>query len=196
MAPKSHETGRNVFHVIAGLAVAFLFYLGIIDVWALLAVTLCGFALSVARRRKKVPVIDWFLRRFEREDVMGKFPGRGAFYLFLGMLLSAALFPRDVACASMAILALGDGVSPIVGMHKGRIRHPLSPGRMLEGSVAGFIAAALGAMLFVPLPEALLASFIAMAVEAVDTVKGRRLEDNITMPLVSGIVMLALRALS
>ncbi len=189
------ELRRNLFHATVGMAFAVLVYLGIANVWALAALTLLGFAASLARRRRRLPVIEWFLSRFERESAMREFPGRGAFYLFVGMLISTALFSRDVAAASIAILAIGDSVSPIVGLSGGRLRHPVNKGRFFEGTAAGFISASLAAMLFVPPSQAIIASFFAMMAESLDSVRGFKVEDNITMPLVAGLSMVAARLL-
>jgi dolichol kinase len=189
------ETERNLFHLAMGLLIVLLIYFGLIDVWVMLWITVAGFFVSLLHRRRTVPVIGWFLRRLEREDVMESFPGAGAFFSFVGMLLSLAIFPRDIALASIIIFVVGDSVSPLVGIRFGRMRHPMSKEKALEGSAAGLTAAFLGAVLFVAPHEAFMASLVAMAVEAVDYVKGRRIEDNITMPLFSGITIMALRAI-
>ncbi len=187
------ETERNLFHMALGLSIAALLWAGMIDVWMLIAVALLGFLASLARKKRPIPVLDLFLSRFEREDAMQNFPGRGAFFLVIGSILAVAVFPKDVALASIMILAIGDSVSPIVGLRHGSIKHPLSGSRMVEGAVAGFIAAFLGAMLFVAPHEALIASAVAMTFEAVDTLAGFRVEDNVTIPLVAGLVVMALR---
>lgn len=188
------ETRRNLFHLILGLLLVAGLYYNLLDVWIMLAVVVVGFLLSTASRKRPVPLIHWFLQRFERrEDVEGGIPGRGALFFFVGLLLALALFEHEVVLASVTIFVLADSISPLVGVKVGKVRHPLSDKKFLEGSIAGFIFAFLGAMLFVSPLEALLATFFAVVVEAIDTVKGRRIEDNITIPLVAGLVMTLLR---
>ena len=192
----SLETRRNLFHLILGLLVVAGLYYNILDVWIMLAVVVVGFLLSTASRRRPVPLINWFLQRFERkEDLEGGIPGRGALFFFVGLLLALALFEHEVVLASATIFVLADSISPLIGVKVGRVRHPLSDKKFLEGSIAGFIFAFLGAMLFVSPLEALLATFFAVVVEAIDTVNGRRIEDNITIPLVAGLVITLLRML-
>lgn len=189
-------TKRNLFHLALGILVLAGIYLYVIDVWGILAIVIVGILLSMASRFRPVPFISWFLRRFERdEDISGGIPGRGALFFFVGLLIVAALFERDIVLASVTIFVIADSVSPLVGIRIGRIRHPLSEKKFLEGSIAGFIFAFIGAMLFVAPVEAFVATFLGVIVEAIDTVKGKRIEDNITIPLVAGLVITLLRLL-
>lgn len=196
MALFSLETRRNLFHLIIGiLIVAGVYYL-LLDVWIVLAVVIVGFLISAASRKRPLPLIYWFLRHFERQDdIDSGIPGRGALFFGVGLLLTMALFERDVVLASITIFILADSISPLVGVKIGRVRHPLSDQKFLEGNIAGFLVAFLGAMLFVSPLEAFLASIFAMIIEAIDFIKGRRIEDNVTMPLVAGITILLLRLL-
>ncbi len=187
------ETRRNLFHLVLGICLVILLYFDLINVWIMLVVTLVGFLISMASRKRPVPLIHWFLLRFEREENMTTIPGRGALFFFLGLLLTMALFEHDIVMASIIIFVLADSLSPLIGIKVGRIRHPLSDKKFLEGSIAGFIFAFLGALLFVSPLEALLASFFAVTVEAIDSLKGRRIEDNITIPLVAGLTITLLR---
>ncbi|MFH0956595.1 MAG: hypothetical protein V1813_01900 [Candidatus Aenigmatarchaeota archaeon] len=193
MMDVNRETARKLFHLAAGAVLAFLISFGVVNVWHLVAITLVGFAASAARRKRRVPIVEWFLSRMERDDAMTTFPGKGAFFFFFGMLISVAIFPRDVAAASVMVLAMGDSISPLIAL---RLRKSWGMKRPLEASAAGFVASFAGAALFLPVHEALLASFAGMAIEAVDTVRGRRIEDNITMPLAAGAAVLLLRAIA
>jgi phytol kinase len=193
MERMSLETKRNLFHLVTGICIVCLLHFRIIDLWIVLGGTVMGFLISMVHRKREVPVIGWFLRTFDRQEDIASIPGRGALFFAIGFLLVLALFPRDMALASITIFVLGDSISPLVGMHAGRIPHPLSEKKFVEGNIAGFLFAFAGAMLFVPIPEAFVASALSMAVEAVDTVKGRRIEDNVTIPLVAGLAMAAMR---
>ena len=196
MALFSLETRRNLFHLIIGILIVAGIYYMLIDVWVLLTVVVIGFLISAASRKRPLPLIHWFLRHFERQDdVDGGIPGRGALFFGVGLLLTMALFERYIVLASITIFILADSISPLVGVKIGKVRHPLSDEKFLEGSLAGFLVAFLGAMLFVSPLEAFLASLFAMIIEAIDFIKGRRIEDNITMPIVAGITILLLRML-
>ena len=195
MERMSLETRRNLFHLVLGIVIVSLIHYRLINVWAILTVTLTGFLIAIASRRRPVPVIEWFLRHFERDEDMESIPGRGALFIFVGFLLALSLFPLNIALASIIILSVGDSVSSIVGSNLGKVRHPLSNEKFLEGNITGFLFAFLGAMFFVSIPEAFMASLVAMVIEAVDVVKGRRIEDNITIPLAAGFVITLLRML-
>jgi dolichol kinase len=190
MMVMSRETVRKLFHLAAGVSLAFLVGFGVMNAWHLAAIVLSGFILSLAMRKKRLPVIGWFLSRMEREDAMVSFPGKGAFFFFCGMLISVALFPRDIASASIIVLAIGDSVSPLASR---RLGGPWVMRRPVVGSVLGLVGAFAGAALFLPVHEALAASLAGMAIEAVDSIRGRRIEDNITMPLAAGIAVMLLR---
>ena len=106
------------------------------------------------------------------------------------------LFERNIAFASILILAVGDSVAPFVGRHLGKVKNPLNPTRLIEGTIAGAIAGALAAMFFVSFWHALIASTIAMTVEAIElTLKNKKIDDNILIPLVSGAVLWAIKFL-
>jgi dolichol kinase len=195
MVKISVETKRNLFHLVLGICIVALLYYNFINVWVMLAVVVVGFLLSMASRWRPVPIIHWFLIRFEREENMTSIPGRGALFFFVGLLIAMALFSHDVVLASATIFVLADSISPLIGVKVGRVPHPLSDKKFIEGSIGGFIFAFLGAMIFVSPVEALLATFFAVVVEAIDCVKGKRIEDNITIPLVAGITITLLRML-
>ncbi|MBN2331352.1 MAG: hypothetical protein JXC85_06055 [Candidatus Aenigmarchaeota archaeon] len=192
----SLETRRNIFHLVLGMLVVAGIYLGVLDVWIVLAVVLVGFLISAASRKRPLPIIGWFLRHFERQhDIDAGIPGRGALFFGVGLLLTMALFETDIVLASITVFVLADSISPLVGVKIGKVRHPLSDEKFLEGSMAGFLFAFLGASLFVSPIEALLASLFANVIEAIDFIKGRRIEDNVTMPLVASITISLLRML-
>ena len=189
----SLEIRRNLFHLTLGILIIAGLYFDIIHIWVVIAVVVVGFLLSSLSRKRPVPVIHWFLQRFEREENMNNMPGKGALYFFVGLLLTMALFEEDVVLASVTIFVLADSIGPIIGIKFGRMKHPLSDRKFLEGSIAGFIFAFLGSMIFVHPLEAFLASFFSVTVEAIDYIKGTRIEDNITIPLVAGATITLLR---
>jgi len=154
-------------------------------------VLIIGAVLVLLSRKYKIPGIYWFLGRFERPEVMKVFPGKGSFFFILGTFVVVSTFDKSIAMASIMILALGDSLSHLVGKYVGRVRHPFSNAKFIEGHIAGAIIGALGAMLFVPPLTALVAASIAMFVEGIDIGFGASwvLDDNIVVPVTAGIVM-------
>jgi dolichol kinase len=96
--------------------------------------------------------------------------------------------------ASIMVLALGDSVSHLFGLHFGKTKHPLSKTKFLEGTIAGFVAGFIGALVFARWLEAFLASLAAMLIEAVEIKIGtQQVDDNLIVPLIAGGVIWVVR---
>ncbi len=182
---------RQLFHVTVGIAIVALVYLDVLNEWGLLAILAAGSVLILLSRKYRVPIIYWFLERFERPEFMEIFPGKGSFFFVLGAFVVVLIFGKSIAMASIMVCALGDSLSHLVGKSVGRVKHPFSNTKFIEGHIVGAIIGALGAMLFVSPLTALVAASIAMFVEGID-IKFRMswiLDDNLIVPLTAGIVM-------
>ena len=188
------ELNRQIFHMFLGLTIVLLLRYGFINNNTILILILTGFILSFLSTKIKIPVIYSLLQKFERNKDIKRFPGKGVIFYFIGAYLSLILFPKEIAMASIMILALGDSVSHLYGLHYGRIKHPLSSTKFFEGTIAGFVAGFIGALIFLPLLEAFLASLAAMAVEAIEIKIGaEQVDDNLIMPVAAGIAVLIIR---
>jgi dolichol kinase len=106
----------------------------------------------------------------------------------VGIALSLLIFPEPICYVAITVLTLGDGGAHIFGMKFGKNRLPFNKGKNLEGSVAGFVFGFLGALIFVDPAMALVAAAVGMLVEAIPS----PINDNLTMPLVSGLVLFLL----
>ncbi len=187
------EIKRQAFHLALGLTMAFLIYKGYLTTPAITLLLVAGLALSYASKRIQLPLISWFLKNFERTEERKRFPGKGAIMLMAGVLASVLIFPRDVALASIMILALGDSFSHIIGRFFGRTKHPLSS-KLLEGTIAGITVAFLGAVLFVSVKEALAAAIISMAAESLCTKRmDIEIDDNLVVPIMAGLAITIIR---
>ncbi len=123
-----------------------------------------------------------FALGFEREDVRNPFTGAMLFYA--GCTLSFLLFPLPVASAACAMLAVGDSLSTIVGIKFGR--HKIGR-KSLEGSLACFIFSFAAGSFFVNPFLALAGAVAASLIELFP-----RIDDNLTIPIISGLVMFLL----
>jgi len=167
---------------------------GFIDKKIIFIFIIAGLMLSFLSTKTRIPLIYWFLEKFERKREIEKFPGKGTVFYFIGVYLSLLLFPKDIALASIMVLAFGDSVSHMYGLHFGRTRHPLSSAKFLEGTVAGFAAGFIGALVFLPWTEAFIASLAAMIAEAIEIKIGAaQVDDNLVMPVVAGAAVWLLR---
>lgn len=189
------EIKRQAFHLLCGVAFVVLIYKNILNALGIAIILVIGFILSYLSRERRIPGVDWLLEQFEREENFRKFPGRGAFFYGLGILIVLLLFEKDIVLAAIMILALGDSVSRLIGPY-GMVTNPLNNKKFIEGCVAGIIAGFLGAMLFVNVIEAFLAAFIAMIAEGIEVRFGwQQLDDNLVIPIVAGAVIWLVRLL-
>ena len=107
----------------------------------------------------------------------------GATFVCLSFLLVVWLFPRNIAVAAMFFLTIGDTAAEIAGKNWGRTRYF---GRSLEG-MAGFFLLALPIawLIFgdwrVAVPGAAAAALIEFL--------SFRVDDNLTVPLLSAVVL-------
>lgn len=153
-----------------------------IAVTALLGVT--GFyALSelLRLRGRRLPLVTAFTLGMSRTQESAHFISEPV-YLAIGVILALMLFPKNIAYASIAIVAVGDPVAGYVGEKFGRTRVGQ---KSLEGFIMGLIAASFAASFFISPIVGLAGSTIAMLVELLGI-----LNDNLTMPLCAGASMM------
>jgi diacylglycerol kinase (CTP) len=188
------ELKRQIFHLFLGTAIVVLLRYDFLNKEIILAAIIIGLVLSLLSKNTRVPVIYNLLEKFEREEEIKKFPGKGVIFYFIGVYIALLLFPKDIAMASIMVLTLGDSVSHLYGLHYGKIIHPLSKTKFLEGTIAGFVAGFIGALLFARWYEAFFASLAAMVVEAIEIRIGtEQVDDNLVVPFVAGAVIWVIR---
>ncbi len=131
----------------------------------------------------------------------------GSTYIFIAAFLCSVVFLNHphISCIALSLFILGDAVAAIVGISVGRIKIGK---KSLEGSAACFI---MGLLLFVfvyprvpmlldrwngmvPLPLILIASLTNTLFELFPISLGKKIpiNDNLSVPLITGVVMLLL----
>lgn len=149
---------------------------------ALVATTAAYILSEVLRlRAKNVPLITRFTLAMSREDESPHLVV-APIYLAIGVVLSLLAFPKDIAYASITIVAVGDPVASYVGRKLGRI-HVRQ--KTLEGFAGGLIVSFAAALLWVPPHLALAGSVAGMLFELLGI-----LDDNLTIPIGAGSAML------
>ena len=124
-------------------------------------------------------ITKFVLRR--RED--GRF-ALGPVTLGLGALLSLLLFPPKTAALAIYVLAFADCAAGLVGQFLGRHRPAFMAGKSVEGTLAGFVAAAAaGFILFQDAKIALAAGIISVLVDLLPLGDF----DNLILPLAVGL---------
>ncbi len=107
----------------------------------------------------------------------------GATYYFIGSFLCILIFNKNLAIVCLCFLILGDLFAALIGKQWGRTK--LIAKKSLEGSLACFVVCALIALMKYHPVIALAGALVATLVELFPT----GLDDNLTMPLASGLVM-------
>jgi dolichol kinase/phosphoserine phosphatase len=109
-------------------------------------------------------------------------------YFALGIMLSLIIFPEPISYVPISILTIGDGFASIFGILLGKKCIPYNKGKKWEGTSIGFLFAFGASLLFVSPLNAFIASAIGMFVETLPL----PLNDNLTVPLASGLTLIVL----
>ncbi len=189
------EIKRQPIHILVGLILISMISHDLLSPSTLLVIIIISLAASLYIKKIKPKAVLRILKPVERKQALEELPGKGFIMYLIGALIVMVLFEKDIAMASIIILALGDSFSRLIGPF-GRIKHPFNNTKFLEGVIVGIIAASLGAMLFVKPSEAISASFIAMILEGLNLKLGKfKIDDNITIPIIAGAVIWLIRIL-
>ena len=181
---------RRIWHMSTGTIIAILMWYEIITLYVAGIAILIGLTLSMIDKYWfKLPVIHSIAEILDRPEDLKKFPGKGAIMFMIGVFLALLIFEKEIAVAGILILAIGDSVAPLAGKY-GKIKSPLDERKTIEGVIAGIIVAGLVVSFLIPPWQAFLAATFGMIAE-----QFKQVNDNISMPLVSGFVIWALRML-
>ena len=185
------EIKRQSFHIIVGTLLALLYYYGymtplrFVALFGLLAVAFFVYLYF------RMPVIHQLIFYMGRRKEMNYFPGLGALFFVFGMIMSVWLFQKDIAVASIMILAWSDGIASLVGPF-GKIAY-INPKKNWEGLIAAIALGAVAASFFVSFWVALTGAIVAMLIEGLDIkIKNWKVDDNVIVPVVAGVVMMML----
>ncbi len=175
------EAVRKSIHLLGLAYIPLYFYLHIeILVLVLFSGFLFFIFLDILRLRGRISYPDYVLRKYEYRDFGGHV------YFITGALLATILFSREIAMLSILFLAIGDAVSGLVK----RIVSPLAG--LVSGLIASIISGSILLSFMTRLPHVVLISgaITATILDFRPVRMGRRyINDNLTIPVVSGIVM-------
>jgi len=188
---------RGAAHIIAGLSIGisglliprtlFLSLLG--------TATVC-FLLVEFIRFHSPAVNRWFCSFFRlvvRDSE--KIHLTGASYMLLAALISFLVFARDIAVTSVCFLALGDALATIIGGSNGQKR---VRGKTMVGKMACLLAClGIGFILhYAGLNVSILAVLIGAVMATIAEAIPKFIDDNLTIPLISGIAMTLVELIS
>jgi len=131
-----------------------------------------------------------FLREHEKHGFIG------STYFIFGALLAIILFPKPVTIASLYILIISDAAAAIVGTMWGRTR---IFAKSLEGSIAFFVSGMIVVVLAMQdkplwgasaMQDHLLWGVLAVMGATLAELLPTGFDDNLTVPLVAGVIMM------
>lgn len=154
-----------------------------------------GYGVSyIYRRGVNLPILTNVISGSERESDK-EFPGRGAIRFFTGALITLIIFRMhpEIVVAGILVLALGDSTSTLVGVSYGRHKIFYNQDKSIEGSLAGIVAGAIGIWILTPftLFFSIVASFVGMVTESLPI----DVDDNLTVPVLTGLTLYILKIL-
>ena len=202
--PYAAEVRRKALHLGALVLPAAMLVLGHPNA-AFALVPLAGLAVALdwARvrsepvRRMLHAVFSGLMRPEEVPPLGGPVVLNGATWMCVAAAVVAVLFPPGVAAAAMAMLMVGDGAAAVVGRRWGRTKWPDGL-KSVEGTVAYAATAFAVGLVVVVWPG----SDLTLAACAAGAVAGALVEaapipfnDNVRVPVLSGLAMLAVLAL-
>lgn len=108
----------------------------------------------------------------------------GATYLLISSVVCIGLFPAEIAFVCLAFLAVGDTFAAVIGLSFGK-RKLAGGKKSVEGSLACFVVTFLFALFWLDPLVALTGAISATLAE----MSGFPLDDNLKIPIVSGLGM-------
>jgi dolichol kinase len=187
------EIKRQLIHITLGLIIVSMLYFDLINYLSLIFATIILINFSILTKNNiKIPIFNFFLKRLERDYEKKCVRAKGFIFYLIGSTFVVYFFSKEIAIACILILAFGDSVSRLVGPY-GYLKHPFNSAKFIEGIIAGCFAATIASMFFVPFTYAITASSIAMFIESLEIrINKFKIDDNLTIPIVAGIVMTVL----
>jgi dolichol kinase len=125
----------------------------------------------------------YFFRRVLREEEKHRL--MGSTYFLFSSILTILLFPKSIAIVSLLILILSDTAAALVGKWIGKMK---IFGKTLEGSMAFFVISLLIVWSY-PQLNRLSGSLAALGATLIEILP-TKIDDNLTIPLVAGVIML------
>ncbi len=109
----------------------------------------------------------------------------GATYIFISVVAAVALFTKPIAVAALSFIIVGDTLAALVGRRLGK--HKFIRAKTVEGTTACLIGTVLVALLVpdLALSVGLTGAVVAALIEAMPL----GLDDNVSVPLIAGLVM-------
>lgn len=189
------EIKRQIVHSLGVFNVLFILIFGSFYASLIMLVIAIGFILFGEYRKTKLlskilniepikkveDVVDNGIKEYER---LNELPLNGAVMFYLGSFLVTVIFEPWIAIASIAVLALSDSISTLVGYYFGKHKLFINKKKSWEGSLAFFIMGFVVLLFFVDPFKALIVGLLVTIVEMLP-----KINDNISVPLSTAILL-------
>lgn len=152
----------------------------------LLVLFLSTILLTVINIVYKIKLLQFISKENEKN-----FPLKGAVSFLVGVTIVILLFPRDIALASILILAFGDSVSYLAGFFGKKYNiNPFRKWKSIFGTFCSMVVAFLFALIVIDPLSAAIGAFFGMAAETISIKLGETdADDNLIIPLAAGTAM-------
>jgi len=184
--PSLRDVSRELIHA-SGIfvpIVASLIGIPIVAVAICLVLGLYMTSELLRAQGKKMPIINYITRKTAAPSELYQLVLAPA-YFALGILFTLLIFPVPSSSAAIAIFSIGDSSASIFGGLLSKKPLMLNKGKTIEGSLAGFILAAIAGAFFVTPWKALVGAIVAMTIEVLPL----PVNDNLLMPLCTGLAL-------
>jgi uncharacterized protein (TIGR00297 family) len=187
---------RSMSHMIAGTILILFIAYG--KEFTLVALTALLVVLSIAEylRLREENALSKFINEifspaFRGDEAMGYL---SSFFYILGVFLVVLLMPKEIAMASVSLLAFADPSATLVGKKFGRTKWSTNKNKSVEGSIAMLAVSVIILIIFHSLYNleisVLTMLFVAIAVTMIESLP-LRIGDNILIPLIGAMIMSA-----
>ncbi|MBR9701224.1 hypothetical protein GOV11_05155 [Candidatus Woesearchaeota archaeon] len=181
------EIVRKLIHVTAGILIVLFVEKGILTE-EILGLIIFIFGLVVLLNYKYEQELLTHVLSINRADA--RIPGLDVLSFFLGAWLVLIIFPNPLAFAAIMILAFADPAAHLLGTGFGGTDVSLSQRQIWSAAATATLIGALAAWVYVDFWPALIASAVAMFIEAGEfKIRSHHIDDNLTIPLVAGAVL-------
>ncbi len=185
---KDINKARTLYHIISGLLVVILLYInypGKQFVIIVLSIS-TGVLLLIDLLRTFTHLGSELFRKhleflYEDKDMRG--PNMSFFYA-LSILFSVIIFSPEIAMAAIICLSMGDPAAKIGGTFLGRTK---IGNKTLEGALANLVVSFIIIRLIIPNTPVSFAG--ALSGTAIELFSLPKIDDNLSIPLLSGLVM-------
>ncbi len=178
------ELHRKIFHIfaISSWIVPVMFFPESLTIILFAIAIFFNFALTKRYNWKVLKPLYFLTKHLERERNKNK-PGIQGLWANVGIFLCFIIFGKEISILAILILAVGDGLSGIVGYYTGKYK--VYGDKTLEGTLTFLLSSFIITLLFYDIKTAIFISAISTLTELFLD----KPDDNFTVPISVGITL-------